>query len=299
MQPRWLALAVLTAVALYPGAAAAKDRVGSSRSERAPERSTEVAAEARSIGSPTEGRLEGAEELEVKKEIRLRNPSARWGLPALVGLIERSAKRVAQRFEGAVVVVGDLSRKGGGSLAGHRSHESGRDADVGFLFVGPDGQSALPGEFLAVDANGVALANRSLRFDDARNWALIEAWITDPSARVEHIFVADRLRTRLLQHARAKGAYLPVLHRAALAMKQPSRGLEHDDHFHVRIACPRKQRQSCVALPDLRGAPRERDGAPILTKASGARVLRWARSRPKPAARALVKRGKQGETTRQ
>src|SRR5262245_38448216 len=87
----------------------------------------------RSIGSPTDGRLEGGIVLAPRRELKLKNPQgARWGLPALVGLLERSAERIAQRFPGSTLVVGDLSRKQGGEIAGHRSHESGRDADVGF-----------------------------------------------------------------------------------------------------------------------------------------------------------------------
>ncbi len=238
---------------------------------------------ARSIGSPTAGKLEGAVALEPSRELRLRfSNGAHYGLPALVGMLERSAKRLTARFAGLTLHVGDLSRRDGGELPGHRSHESGRDADVAFLFVGADGESVSPAEFMTVDGRGVALENRSYRFDDARNWALIEAWVTDPAARVEHIFVADRVRARLLAYARTKGTYLPVLHRAAMAMKQPSAGQVHDDHFHVRIACPSGQTRTCISAP----LPAD----PAVQPASIRRVF--------SSSRALVKHKKERETGR-
>jgi penicillin-insensitive murein endopeptidase len=244
---------------------------------------------ARSIGSPTEGKLEGAVELLASPEIRLRHANgARFGLPGLVGLLERSSKRVASRFPGTTLHVGDLSRRDGGEIAGHASHESGRDADVAFLFVGPDGKSVSPNEFLTVNDQGRAVENQAYRFDEARNWALVEAWVTDPGRRVEHIFVADRLRARLLGFARTKGTYLPVLHRAAIAMKQPSAAQPHDDHFHIRISCPPGQRRVCVPTPT--GAAKPPRVARPTREASIRRVS--------PPVRGLVKPKKERETTR-
>jgi penicillin-insensitive murein endopeptidase len=207
-----------------------------------------------SVGSPTDGRLENGVELaSARGLLRLKRPRGpRWGIGELVEMLERAAARVQRKFPGSVLLVGDLSRRAGGDLGGHRSHESGRDADVGFYFVDADGKPVEGGRFRAVDWRGRAADDASLRFDDARNWALVEAWVTDPRARVEHIFVAKPIRARLLAHARKKGVYLPVLHRASIAMKQPSRGLSHDDHFHVRIACPRSQRGVCLADPPKR-----------------------------------------------
>jgi penicillin-insensitive murein DD-endopeptidase len=214
---------------------------------------------ARSVGSPTAGRLEGGVELKPGSALRLRRPEgARWGLPQLVRLIERGSRRVARRYPGSVLLVGDLSGEKGGKLAAHRSHESGRDADVGFYFVRADGEPVALPSFHRVGWNGHAVDAPAYHFDDARNWALIQALVTDSRVRVQHIFVAAPLRQRLLNHARRAGVYLPVLHRAAIAMKQPSRGLPHDDHFHIRIHCPPRMGDVCVpeAAEDERTASR-------------------------------------------
>lgn len=261
---RLLALLVLLAAALSALPAPAKG--GAKRTRKVDAPAVPRAASGRngkatkrreqrplSVGSPTDGKLENGVELRPGDALALKRPRGpRWGIQELVRMLERGAERVESRFPGSVLLVGDLSGRRGGDLGGHRSHESGRDADVGFYFVDREGKPAKVRTFRAVDWRGRAADDPRLRFDDARNWALVQAWVTDPRARVEHIFVAKPIRARLLAHARKRGVYLPVLHRASIALKQPSRGLPHDDHFHVRIACPRSQRDVCIADPPKR-----------------------------------------------
>jgi len=170
--------------------------------------------------------------------------NARWGLPTLVGLIDRAARVVARKYPDAVLSVGDLSRKGGGELDRHHSHESGRDADVGFYLRNPK-RPILATRFVAFAPSGVAPTMPGAVFDDARNWAFVEALIEDPATRVSYIFVAAHIRARLLRYAEQLGAPRPVRERAAELMMQPRRAA-HDDHFHVRIACPREQHGTCI-----------------------------------------------------
>ncbi|MCS6902362.1 MAG: penicillin-insensitive murein endopeptidase, partial [Myxococcales bacterium] len=150
-----------------------------------------------SVGSPSEGQLKGGVRLEESPHLRfLPEHHHRWGLPHLVSMLNRSAARVRHRYPGSVLTVGDLSRKGGGDIRGHHSHESGRDADVGFYVTTSAGKNVLPQRFVSFDEHGRAPGG--LRFDVARNWALIAAWLEDPQARVTHIFVAAPLRDLLL-----------------------------------------------------------------------------------------------------
>lgn len=157
-----------------------------------------------SVGSPTEGHLKGGLLLEENSHLRfIPGHQHRWGLPQLVRMLERSASRVQKRLGGSALAVGDLSRRGGGDVVGHHSHESGRDADIGFYVVNSAGKSFYPGRLVTFDEDGKAPGK--LRFDDARNWALVESWLNDPQARVSHIFVATHLRDRLLAYARGHG----------------------------------------------------------------------------------------------
>jgi penicillin-insensitive murein DD-endopeptidase len=205
---------------------------------------------ARSIGSPTDGALVGGVALRERAELRLRWPDGpRWALPTLVSMLERAARRVDRRYPGSILLVGDLSRREGGSLSGHASHESGRDADVGFYYADPQGRSVRTERLLPVRASGTVPAAGHLRFDEARNWALVEAFLTDADVIVQRIFIAEALKRRLLDYARQHRMSQELVERAEAAMRQPVHGSPHDDHFHVRIACPPEQENVCIPDP--------------------------------------------------
>ena len=208
---------------------------------------------ASSVGSPNEGKLVGGVKLgtadgTVRVVPAYQRGDTRWGLPALVKMLERSAKKVAKKHPGAVLGVGDISRKNGGDIFLHRSHESGRDADIAFYVTDVRGRNFLPDTFVRFEGSVESASHQGVRFDVAKNWALVQAWLEDPTARVSHIFVADPLRRMLLAHAKPRVS--PALYnRAALAMMQPSNALPHDNHFHVRISCPAAMKKSCVEFP--------------------------------------------------
>jgi penicillin-insensitive murein DD-endopeptidase len=87
----------------------------------------------------------------------------------------------------------------------------------------------------------------SRRFDDARNWALVEALLSDRAARVQWIFVSNQLEARLLAWAERHDRPRWVIEYARQVMKQPSIYAPHDDHFHVRLYCSRADRAlGCV-----------------------------------------------------
>jgi penicillin-insensitive murein endopeptidase len=214
----------------------------------------------RSIGSPTEGRLVGGMHLDEAPYIRVEPADAsgdvRWGLAPLVTMVDRAARAVARQFPGTITSVGHLSRRGGGDVERHRSHESGRDADVAFFVRGPGGHQWLAPHFVAFRGDGTAPTWPGARFDDAKNWAFLAALLGDSEARVTHVFVSTPLRARLLAYAERVGAPEGLRLRAADVMRQPRAALAHDDHFHVRIACPLAM-SGCVEDP----APRPRSPA--------------------------------------
>ena len=206
----------------------------------------------RSVGSPTEGHLVGGAHLSTSPYLRVvpvyAQDNVRYGLGALVGMIDRAGRRLARQFPGAVLSVGDLSRAGGGEIDRHASHESGRDADLAFFVTDARGRQIFAEHFVPFRADGTAPTWPGAHFDDARNWALVTAVLEDPVAHVSHIFVSAPLRLRLLQYAARIGAPEALRTRAAFTMVQPHGSLPHDDHFHVRIACPEGM-TSCVENP--------------------------------------------------
>ncbi len=209
----------------------------------------------RSIGSPTEGHLLGGMRLEPAPYLRVvpayAGGDAQWGLEPLVTMIDRAARQVRRQYPDAITSVGHLSREGGGEIERHRSHESGRDADIGFFIRSHSGRQLLPSHFVQFRGDGTAASWPGAYFDDAKNWLLVSALVGDPEAHVTHIFVAAPLRARLLAYAERIGAPAAIRMRAAEVLQQPHGALPHDDHFHVRIGCP-SHMSGCVENPSAR-----------------------------------------------
>lgn len=200
-----------------------------------------------SVGHPNRGYQMRAKKLADTPHLVVKKSSSayRYGHPALVLMLRRSAKELARDSRGIKMLVGDLSKEHGGPLAGHRSHQSGRDADVGLYAVNSKGKSVQLDRFVKFGTDGVALDGSGLVFDDYRNWLLVQSWVTDTRAGLSHIFLSHGLRQRLLQYASGQARFKRYVERAARLLKQPEYGEPHDDHFHVRIACPKLQAGLC------------------------------------------------------
>jgi penicillin-insensitive murein endopeptidase len=205
-----------------------------------------------SVGSPTDGHLLGGVRLDDAPYLRIlpvyAGNDARWGLGTLVSLIDRSAKAVRKQFPDAVLSVGHLSRRGGGDIDRHASHESGRDADLSFYIRSQTNHPLYSDHMVSFRGDGTAPSWPGAYFDDARNWTLVSNIVQEAHARVTYIFVAAPLRARLLAYAAHIGAAPAIRNRAAELMVQPRGSLPHDDHFHVRIGCPSGM-TACIELP--------------------------------------------------
>lgn len=223
------AIAAVTSIAIY-----------------APDLSAQGGAQAtQSIGAPNRGRLTGGMRLRPTKHLGLRPAGRTWGLPVLVRLLRKASEEVAKKHKGSVLFVGDLSAKAGGPIEGHNSHQSGRDVDVGFFVANSKGKPVAVKRFVPFDSAGKGRDVPWARFDDARNWTLVEALLKDAQANVRYIFVATALRARLLAYAAKKQAPKELVARAAAAMISPKDADLHDDHFHVRVACPESMKSVC------------------------------------------------------
>ncbi|MFO0593216.1 MAG: penicillin-insensitive murein endopeptidase [Polyangiaceae bacterium] len=206
-----------------------------------------------SIGAPNKGRLQGGIKLKSSRSLKVREHAHSWGLPALVKLLQRAAGKVAKHHPKSVMLVGDLSQKSGGSLVGHNSHQTGRDADVGFYVANSTGKPAAMNRFVAFDGTGKSQAVTWAQFDDARNWALVEALLTDKDTTVRYIFVSMPLRARVLAFAKKEKVAKDLYQRAETVLMSPRDADVHDDHFHVRIACPEGMKGFCIEESNARG----------------------------------------------
>lgn len=210
-----------------------------------------------SIGRANRGRLRNGVQLQESELIRFKNGSpehTRWGTAELVGMLERAAAHVARVLPGGRLTVGDLSRRNGGWFRPHRSHRSGRDADIVFYTMDEEEAPLEPITFVRYGRSGRGRGHhgQGTRFDDERNWELVAAMLTDRVAEVQYVFVSRRLRARLLETGERRGAAPDLLEKASIALEQPRRGGRHDDHFHVRIYCPADDLPRCRDTPPWR-----------------------------------------------
>lgn len=201
-----------------------------------------------SIGSPNDGRLEGGLALPAEGPGFVHNPrrtneEARWGTVEMVGALERAAATVARELPGSRLVINDLGLPGGGPITHHGSHRAGRDVDVLFYLVDDQGNPR-PSVGAPLDRRGRGwdfgdLAKREddvrLKIDAVRTWRFLQAVAEDPEAHLQRVFLAEHLRTILLDEAARRHALRSAIERVGEAACQPE--VPHDDHLHLRFFC--------------------------------------------------------------
>lgn len=190
-----------------------------------------------SIGAPWFGGLgDGAVRLPAGPGYTIRRPERAWGTPAAVRHTREVLARMYVEFPRAhVLAVGDISQRTGTKITLHRSHQSGRDVDLGFYYRAKPPN--YPQEF--VDANADNL-------DRPRTWALLMALLAlrDAPGGVQVVFVDYQVQRWLFEYGEAIGMPVAWLYETfqyprgqgapgAIVRHIPN----HLDHFHVRFQC--------------------------------------------------------------
>lgn len=195
-----------------------------------------------------------------------------YGTDELVELLLTTAEQVATAFPASRLAVGNLSVFDGGHISWSRSHNSGRDVDIGFFLRDKEGAD-LPLETLVHIRRSAAVAEiPGATFDTERNWATVKALLTSETAKVQWIFVYAPLERMLLAHATKLGEPQALIDKAATIMHQPGDSAPHDDHFHVRIFCTLDDR-----LEGCRNTGPRREGVPSFDREVAARALELLR----------------------
>jgi len=163
-----------------------------------------------------------------------------WGQPELVDyLIDLSQSVQAAGLRG--LYIGDMSQPRGGPMSsGHTSHQTGLDADVWYL---------PPARLNLSAAERESISAISVRTADQKsvngNWSPALARVLKIAAsdkRVDRIFVAAAIKIEMCKTAtRADKKWLQKI--------RPLYG--HDDHFHVRLKCPRGARYCETQKPTV------------------------------------------------
>lgn len=207
-----------------------------------------------SIGAPRAGALNGGARLRPGDGYLLRNPITTFGTVETVAHIERAIATARTAFpELHPVLVGDLSSELGGMLLGHRSHQSGRDVDIGMLYRRRP--AGFPQRFTDATVDNLHVRG---------TLALVKA-LADTAGQpggVEWILLDYSVQKILRRYAEREGMPTEELDRLFQVPHGPTapQGLlrhfpGHRNHLHVRFGCP--PGDPFCASPA--GPPQERD----------------------------------------
>lgn len=180
-----------------------------------------------SVGQPYHGKLVNGVPFPAQfPGYRLREEGRTYTTPEVVGALLDAIDSVREKYpETCDLYLGDFSTVTGGSASHHRSHQNGRDVDIGMYAKGNRPLDQL-----------VSMNEDNL--DVPKTWHLMENIIR--SQRVQYIFLDRRIQKLLYDYALSHGSdpvYLDRLFGAAkgaLVMHVPN----HDNHMHVRFFTP-------------------------------------------------------------
>jgi penicillin-insensitive murein endopeptidase len=184
----------------------------------------------RAIGDTSAGCISGAEVLPQEGEgyVVMHLERRRYfGHPDLVDAIKALGRRAAGGL--GLMHVGDLGMPRGGPMPfGHRSHQSGLDADVWFD-LSPT--LHLRANSLRSNVSARSLLSSAAHGLDYSIWSDRHAQMLKSAAllpSVDRIFVNAHIKQELCDTARGDTSWLRKI--------RP--WYHHDDHFHMRLACP-------------------------------------------------------------
>lgn len=212
--------------------------------------SFDIRKDGQSVGRPDRGRIKKAVELPERPELYTkRQAGGLWGSSHTIEQLMTAIAvfRHDTGFEGELVI-GALSRRGGGRFPPHRSHQSGRDVDIRLPL--------LPGAVSTHDPHPDEI-------DWYAAWGFVQA--LHDLGTVKVIFLDIKLQRRLYEAARVLG----VSHDTLREMVQwtPKSGREpivrhsrgHTGHFHIRFVCgpdePRCKKRKLVKPAPKADAP--------------------------------------------
>ncbi len=192
--------------------------------------------EGQSVGGPPRGRLAGGKQMQETEEWHIRRPHNAWGTAYTIYHLEAAIAAVRAKYPDIhPLSVGDLSAKKGGRLYPHKSHQSGRDADIGFYF--DNVPAGYPKYFARTHGSG---------FHVAANWLFLRLLLKTANTKggLQVVFLDYKLQKVLYEYVKENGASDEFLLRAF----QYPRGIStrvglirhepgHDNHYHFRFKC--------------------------------------------------------------
>lgn len=163
------------------------------------------------------------------------DPERAWASAHVISTLQSVAERMALELPLAdPLMIGDISRRGGGQMQGHMTHNRGIDVDIG-LFM-DDGHQPLGG-FVEVTPQ---------RLDLYATWMLIRSLLD--TEQVQHILVDQSIIDVMREYVRSDvgldrqvvdSLFPPASRRLTWAVRNVIRHApNHKDHLHVRLVPP-------------------------------------------------------------
>jgi murein endopeptidase len=183
-----------------------------------------------SLGAPNQGTLRRGKRLPVAGSgFTRRERGHHYGTAETIALIRFAGARLVEAYpQTASLLVGDISRREGGRLSPHRSHQSGRDVDI-----------ALP-ELTNARLRSFNARLKGSQVDFEKLWFVLDTLVA--SDRVQFVFLDQRLLKPLHAQARLAGwsrqdlGHLFSLDGARRGVIRHAPG--HTCHMHIRFHCP-------------------------------------------------------------
>jgi murein endopeptidase len=180
-----------------------------------------------SVGFVHAGRMVNSVRFPESADWQVVTPEKAYATQETIDYLTTAIRELRTRYPAAPLLrINQISAREGGFLRPHKSHQNGRDVDLGFYYPG---------------GNVVRARAREKYIDPVMNWALVRALVTHTDVQV--ILVDRRIQKVLYDHALKIGedkAWLDSLfHAGERSLIKHARG--HRDHFHVRFFNPRAQ----------------------------------------------------------
>jgi LysM repeat protein len=179
------------------------------------------------VGFVHSGRLVNAKRFPEGPDWIVVSPEVAWATEETVNYLAEAIREVRAKFPHAPPLrVNGISNKEGGYLRPHKSHQNGRDVDVGFYYP---------------TAEPIRERAREKYINVPLNWAFIRALVTKTD--VQMVLVDRRVRKVIYDHALQSGedkAWLDsIFNDGPTGIVRHAR--RHRDHFHIRFHNPRAQ----------------------------------------------------------
>lgn len=177
-----------------------------------------------SIGNPSGGRLIGGLQMPDYDAWDIVDPEESWGTKETIDFIASAINKTRDKFpDMQKIFVGDIGKENGGHLGRHLSHQSGRDADLGWCYRG-DHRWWTRGTKQTLDLE--------------KTWAFIKSLITETD--VELILIDRSIQQIIYQHALNSGEERVWLDKIFQFPKGDRHSLirharGHKTHMHVRF----------------------------------------------------------------